>query len=322
MKQTLTILMAITVLLFFCSTLLADTGTYQILDYRVKLTPNPNGTVEIEYFQRWLVTGGGIPWVTVGMPNRNFTIVPRSNKGNALGVYEETTGNWMGVRVTLDKNYGPSQTFQIGFTVIQNRLFYDDGENYRLAFWPGWYNRAQTDLLRIEVSNSAGLDLIKMSPKPDRIENQSLIWERRDIRPGGKFKIFFSVPKTSMAGTVSAGERYSSFAGVPWMFIIIAVCFFAFFLFLIINALLYRFKWSYGNGPEVRYGERRGASLLDSHYYGGGASACACACAGCACACACAGGGAAGCERKLSPQCPLCRQCNNKNNCAVWNGLK
>jgi hypothetical protein len=320
MKQTLTTLITVTTLLFSCSALMADTGTYQILDYRVKLTPNPNGTVEIEYFQRWLVTSGGIPWVTVGMPNSSFTIVPRSNKRNAISVYEENTGGWSGVHVTLDKNYGPSQTFEVGFAIVQNCLFYDDGENYRFAFWPGWYNRAQTDLLHIEVCNSAGLDLIKVSPKPDRTENRSLIWECRDLRPGGKFKIFFSVPKTSMAGTISIGARYSDSADVPWLAIIIAVCFFAFFLFLIIYALLYRFKWSYGNGPQVNYGGRRGTSLLGGH--GGTHCVCACACAGCACACACAGGGAAGCERKLSPQCPLCRQCNNKNNCAVWNWLK
>jgi hypothetical protein len=39
----------------------ADTGTYTILDYSVKLTPRSDGTVEMEYYQKWLVTGGHIP---------------------------------------------------------------------------------------------------------------------------------------------------------------------------------------------------------------------------------------------------------------------
>jgi hypothetical protein len=47
---------------------------------------------------------------------------------------------------------------------------------------------------------------------------------------------------------------------------------------------------------------------------------CACACAGCACACACAGGGAAGCDRKLSRLCMLCRRCEARYRCKVWNG--
>jgi hypothetical protein len=316
MRPTLKILTAVPIL-FFCTALWADTGTYQILDYQVKLTPNPNGSVEIAYYQKWLVTGGGIPWITVGMPNSDFKIVPNSNKGNATRVYPENTGNWSGVRVNLDRNYSPSKTFEVGFTITQNMLFYDDGKDYRLVFWPGWYDRAKTDSLRVEVYNSAKLDLVKVSPKPDSIENQSLIWERKNLGLGEKFKIFFSVPKTSMTGKITTGEKYVPIKMVTVLAIISLSIGAGFLIFIVFCALRYRLKYSYGSGPRVYYGGTRGTSTLMDH--ASSAYVCACACAGCACACACAGGSAAGCERKLSQWCALCRQCKKKHLCAVWN---
>ena len=48
---------------------LADTGTYRILDYSVTLNPKATGEIIMDYSQTWLVTGGNIPWVTIGLPN-------------------------------------------------------------------------------------------------------------------------------------------------------------------------------------------------------------------------------------------------------------
>jgi len=36
----------------------ADTGTYEILDYAVELTPLDDGGVHMIYHQEWLCTGG------------------------------------------------------------------------------------------------------------------------------------------------------------------------------------------------------------------------------------------------------------------------
>ena len=53
----------------------ADTGTYEILNYTVELTPLSDGSVNMTYYQEWLCTGGHIPWVTVGTANGNFDII-------------------------------------------------------------------------------------------------------------------------------------------------------------------------------------------------------------------------------------------------------
>ena len=333
MRPTLRILPMLAILVLLCGEVSADTGTYQILDYRVKLAPKSDGTVEIEYFQRWMVTGGNVPWVTVGMPNSNFAIVPNSNKGNATRVYAANTGDWSGVRVVLDRNYRPSEKFEIGFTIIENRLFYADGDNYRLVFWPGWYDRAQTDSLRIEVLFYAKLDTVKADPRPTRIEGQSMIWERKNLAAGEKFKISVSIPRTFMPGRIITRTIPSVLSETPWPTIIFVVILFAFFIIILIKAMRYRFSDSYGSGPRIYYGGGHGSRGGSGHkgggIFGGGGGGfggrsfscvCACACVGCACACACAGGGAAGCERKLSQRCALCRQCKTKRRCPVWKG--
>jgi len=52
----------------------ADTGTYRISDYIITLEPQNDGQVRITVEQQWQVLSGDIPWVTVGLPNENFSI--------------------------------------------------------------------------------------------------------------------------------------------------------------------------------------------------------------------------------------------------------
>ena len=98
----------------------ADTGTYQILDYVVSLEPQSSGKVRITYEQEWKVLSGNIPWITVGLPNSNFSVEEFS--GAASRVYANNSGGWYGVRVDLDKDYLPGETFRVKFVVLQGNL--------------------------------------------------------------------------------------------------------------------------------------------------------------------------------------------------------
>ena len=171
-----------------------DTGTYKIADYKVKLTPKSDGKVEIEYYQKWEVTGGHIPWITVGLPNDNFEIVKDKSKGAIKSIKVDSSGSWSGVRIDLDKDYKPGQLFEVWFAVSQRRLFYADKDNYKLDFTPGWYDNAETGHLSIEVFFFAKLETIKADPKADKTEGQSLIWERTNLGKGRKFNISVSFP--------------------------------------------------------------------------------------------------------------------------------
>jgi hypothetical protein len=303
----------------------ADTGTYTIQDYKVTLTPKSDGTVEAEYYQKWLVTGGYIPWITVGTPNANFSIVPQSNTGAASSVSSDSYGNWSGVRIQLDKSYVQGQTFEAGFKIVQRGLFYAEGENYKMLFWPGWYDRAKTEHLEISVFLFAKPETVKATPEPRR-EGQWLKWQTDNIAPGQKYTISVSIPKRLMTVKIRSRNQKET-RDIIVFFVMASIVVFGLFILAFSN------RSGYGGGPSIYYGGGRGSGGRGRGGKGGGgigtgggggfggrsvSCVCACACAGCACACACAGGGGAGCDRKLSQMCRLCKDCQQRNSCTVW----
>ena len=131
----------------------ADTGTYEILDYAVELTPLDDGGVHMEYYQEWLCTGGHIPWVTVGTANSNFNII--STGGNVASARDDSGGGWQGVYLTLDKDYASGEQFTVSFSIVQRDLLErltDEGK-WRIDFTPGWYDNCVTDNLTITLNS-------------------------------------------------------------------------------------------------------------------------------------------------------------------------
>ncbi len=304
------------VLLFACLLLVlaspiafaADTGTYRILDYRVSLAPHADGKVDIDYYQKWQVTGGHIPWTTVGTANSNFQI---TKHGLAVrSIRNASQGGWQGVRIDLDQDYKPGQTFEVSFSLSQSRLFYADGESYKLDFTPGWYERAFTDHLEIRIKPFAPLANIKADPGPTTKTTEELIWSESRLGEGEKYQVSIAFPKKLVTKAIPEGNLKQGVS--PGLILLIVVIVFLLIIF---------FGWlasqtedgdgGYSGGGIFGGGGSGGGGGRDTGGgggFGGRASSCACACVSCACACACAGGGAAGCARKLEHRCPLCRR--------------
>jgi hypothetical protein len=260
------------------------------------------------------VTGGHIPWITVGLPNGGYTILRGRTGGNVKRIAPANTASWMGVRLDLDEDYQPNETFEIRFAVMQHVLLYRKGDECILDFTPGWYDRAETYALTIELAFFASLEQAKAAPKPTRVDGQSMIWERAHLAEGKRVRITVRFPGGLFAEGVRLHRppkpglsRVSK--GVLTLIIVVG-----FGVIALVIAFLVRAGASGG-----RYGGGGSVFLGGSHYYGGGGcvASCACACAGCACACACAGGGAAGCDRKLTRTCPLCRRCERQADCPL-----
>ncbi|HEY3418427.1 MAG TPA: hypothetical protein VGM23_16245, partial [Armatimonadota bacterium] len=135
---------------------LCDTGTYTILDYQVALTPHADGKVRIDYDQKWQVTGGHIPWITIGTPNENFTIASSGAAVKSAGAASE--GDWSGVRLDLDRDYQPGETFEARVSIDQSNLFYADATNYHLDFTPGWYDQAAISTMQIRLKSFVPID--------------------------------------------------------------------------------------------------------------------------------------------------------------------
>jgi len=314
MKRLMLMLLAASLFSMAGRAFAGDTGTYRILNYEVALTPRSDGTVAIQYYQRWLVTGGHIPWITVGTSNGNFTI---TGSGGAVSRAESAgQGGWNGVRLDLDGDYRSGETFEVSFSIVQRGLFYAEEQYYKLDFTPGWYDRAVTDTLRMSVKFFAKVETVTADPRPSVVSGDEMVWNTYGLGAGEHFSIHVSFPVGLFPAGIAAGNLKKASGGGGSgiaggiVFIIIMV---------VIIIMIVRFskrgysggRMFYGGIPGGRLGGGRSGSGRSSGGgggFGGASMSCACACVSCACACACAGGGGAGCSRKQEHTCPICEK--------------
>lgn len=293
-----------------------DTGTYRIESYRVDLTPRSDGAVAISYYQRWLVTGGHIPWITVGTANGDFET---AGYGGAVAVLSPVNqGGWTGVRLDLDRDYRPGERFEVSFSIVQRRLFREEEGTYRLDFTPGWYDAAETDTLRVGVKFFADLSTVTAEPPASAVSGNEMIWLATGLGRGERSEVRVSFPAGLFPGRIEKSNLTSGASrGVPFIAAIFIVLIFIVIL-LSIRAAARAGRGGYSGG-RIFYGGIPGAGSRggSSHGgrstgggggFGGSSFSCACACVSCACACACAGGGGAGCARKLEHLCPACEK--------------
>ncbi len=291
----------------------ADTGTYDIPEYRVTLTPDERGATEITYYQKWRVTGGHIPWITVGTANPTFVILQDRTRGNVQQIKPANARGWSGVRITLDRGYQPGETFEVEFTVRQAGLFYADPKGYRLDFTPGWYDRGAIGELVVALTFFADPSGVSASPEPTSTEERRTVWRYAKLQPGQRAPVKVVFPRAFFPGEIplaqpsrAAGQQGRSPGAIAAIVIVVVV------VVVLVVVVLVAYG---GKGGGYAGGGRVGLGGTGVHP-GGCVVSCACACVACACACACAGGGAAGCDRKLTQRCPLCLTCE-KDDCPL-----
>jgi hypothetical protein len=166
----------------------ADTGTYEILNYAVELTPSSDGSVNMTYYQEWLCTGGHIPWVTVGTANSNFDII--STGGNVESASKNSNGGWHGVYLTLDKDYISGEKFTISFSIIQRNLLErltNEGK-WRIDFIPGWYDNCVTDNLTITLNSPVPVSSYNFTPQPAQVIGTIITWQT-NLDRGDRFNV-------------------------------------------------------------------------------------------------------------------------------------
>jgi hypothetical protein len=183
----------IAAILFITLTLLpiptyADTGTYEILNYTVELTPLSDGSVNMAYYQEWLCTGGHIPWVKVGTANSNFDII--STGGNVESARDDSSGGWQGVYLTLDKDYTSGEKFTISFSITQRDLLErltSEGK-WRIDFTPGWYDNCITDNLTITLNSPVPVSSYSLAPQPTQVTDNIVAWQA-SLGRGDRFDV-------------------------------------------------------------------------------------------------------------------------------------
>jgi len=299
--------------LLMATNCVADTGTYRITDYSVALNPKPNGEVVMDYSQTRLVTGGNIPWVTVGLANANYQIVGWD--GAAKTVSNGNEGDWYGARVDLDKNYLPNEKFTYNFTIIQRNLISQRSDGYSIVFTPGWYDRCTIDELSLKVISPIDLLNVTADPKPAETVGRTLVFSKNNLGMGERYKISVNFPKNASFKMPAQAPK----SGWDFLVPLIGVVIFFAFIILLNYAKYYSSRlpndsyYQDYSGPVVstggirrRIGSHEDHSSGGSGAFGGRASSCACVSCACACACAGGGGGGAGCAKKWLHFCNKC----------------
>jgi len=299
------------ILAFFLAApaLFGDTGTYVIEEYNVFLSPLENGDTRIAYYQKWRVTGGNIPWITVGCPNSGFRIIKDSFEGNITSISKANTRSWSGVRIQLDNKYLEGQTFEVKFSIVQSGLLYGSkGANYNFSFIPGWYKNSGIESLNVTLEFFDRSVEIETSPAFAKSGDGALVLSQQNLRPGKTPHIKASFPKSAYTGKVNLEKTNSKNSDSQLIGVVILVMLGLILLVMILLIIIFNRRSAlYGKGGRLNAGN---ASAIGNR---GCVVSCACACVACACACACAGGGAAGCDRKMDFSCPLCEKCGGKN---------
>jgi len=226
-------ILALVFLLLAVIPVCADTGTYQISNYVITLEPQSDGQVRITVAQQWQVLSGNIPWVTVGLPGKNFSI--ENYSGAASKVSADNGGGFTGVRVDLDKDYQPGQSFEIKFTVLQKNLLerLTSDKKWRINYTLGWYDRASIDRLQINLVSPVDYQTYpSVSPMPSSVNNSVITWERLNLSPGSRFDI--SVESTDgsfLSESVPTGSSQGGGFGKSFYIIIAIILVVGFLIF-------------------------------------------------------------------------------------------
>jgi len=236
MKIVVAVVLALSFLLFPVLAL-ADTGTYRITDYKVILDPQSDGSVNVDYSQTWLVTGGGIPWITIGTPNNNFMVL--KSGGDVTKAYSSSYGSWSGVRLDLKRNYTSGQTFDAQLSIKQKGLLekLPQQKKWRISFTPGWYDNCKIDKLTIVLNSHSDNLSYGFNPLPTMInEFNQVVWERDNLNNGERFTVNMEstdgkfmgmveenvVDSSSATGVASASpKKTNSDDGIMWFLLVI-----------------------------------------------------------------------------------------------------
>jgi hypothetical protein len=210
----------------------ADTGTYRIADYSVTLEPQLSGQVKMTYVQKWEVLSGNIPWITVGLPNDDFSVAAHGDA--AASVYADNGGGFYGVRADLDRTYLTGETFTVSFTVLQGHLLerLTEDKKWRIDFTPGWYDRAQID--RLQVSLASPVDLAtysSMQPLPSMTADRTMTWTWSNLAAGSRISVRVEcLDGGFLAASVPIGQQRA----FPWgtvVLVVLGVLFVGFIVF-------------------------------------------------------------------------------------------
>lgn len=170
------------IMLFSILTVHADTGTYYIEKQVTNLTINLDRSVSIDYYMKWKVNGGNIPWVTLGLPNDNYEI--ESYGANIREAHSQNQGSWSGVYISLDKTYYENEEFEILIKVLQKDFIKKYNGKASIEFTPVWWDNARIGDLIVRIIPPNEIVSLETGSEPSRFEDKGAVWEWTEVSNG------------------------------------------------------------------------------------------------------------------------------------------
>ncbi|MDH5482026.1 MAG: hypothetical protein OEY22_03990 [Candidatus Bathyarchaeota archaeon] len=209
----------------FLNCVSAQERQYHVNQEWVKIWIMEDGTIDLFYnISITLDSGPNITWVSVGQPNRDFTIGNATDQnGHLLTTSDASSGTDYKVQVNLASPVAAGQT--VWFTVITNvaHMIYEDNQtNVGMEFKPTWWETARVYDLRVLIvlplgvnSSMVGTSVNWNSTLLEPDGRLAVFWQRQDLAPNQQYSFGVSFPKeyvqrydTKPSGIVAFFQQY------------------------------------------------------------------------------------------------------------------
>jgi hypothetical protein len=189
------LLISIFLVILIClvpTTVLAQSTTDVIRDYRIDLQPQDDASLINTYTINWCVISNALGPLTdfyVGMPNENYQIMDFS--GDAGAVRSADQGANTQVSVILAHSISANECVTVTFRIHQMGIAHRDEAKGEIGFQftPGWFDEIQVEHLQVTWRLPAdGTQLKSISPEPKTRDASQAVWEKA-LQPGDKLTI-------------------------------------------------------------------------------------------------------------------------------------
>ena len=316
MKKIITFLSIIFLFILFIPKSKAYTSypIDNINSYTIYASVRDDATIDFHYIIEWRVLGTdedgrGVTWVKVGVPNK-YCYDVESTSSCVKKAYYYIDGTSTCIRLDLNREYNPGETFILDFTFHQTHMFtYAYDEDKKLVsyeFIPGWFDDIAINKLNV-YWNKANVYYSECKSEDETY----LIWERTNMSQGERTKIRLSYfegifpnidPKATFRGDKDFRKMNRMILIIAIVIVVVNILMFIYMK--VRRASYYRTRGFYPYGRRFffrnyYYGvDSKGTRKPNPYISSGGSGHSGGHSCACACACACAGGGRAGCSKK------------------------
>jgi len=182
----------VTLLLFSGTANAENTGTIVIKQQNVDLYIQNNGDVRIHYDDIIQVTSGDCPWITMGLPTPDFTVLDFS--GAASSVVPQNSAGWSGVYVKLDKDYKPGQTFEFQFTADQHGFVANHNGQASVEIIPVWFDDTPITAMTVTLHVPPGVSRVSTSDNAAKFGNGVVFWTFANLAAGQRETVGIDMP--------------------------------------------------------------------------------------------------------------------------------